>query len=264
MSEHISQKIAKEIDKVELERYYYSHLPRDTMAKFGIPSYHILNTILCLLEIDRMTPGQITEIQFNSISDEDRRERSLKISKAHTGKKRTEEAKESMRIAQSKVDHSKFAESGESTRFKKGDSPWNKGKIGVQKCSKKTIEKRQNTMRERGTFNSSKQEDEYYLELCEQYGEENIIRQYKEERYPFSCDFYIISEDLFIELNRCWTHGGMPFEENNEECLKKLALWQEKAETSKFYKNAIYTWTDLDVRKIKTAKENNLNYKVIY
>lgn len=36
------------------------------------------------------------------------------------------------------------------------------------------------------------------------------------------------------------------------------------AKTSNYYKNAIYTWTDLDVRKVKIAKENNLNFVAIY
>ena len=52
--------------------------------------------------------------------------------------------------------------------------------------------------------------------------------------------------------------------ENNLDDIYKFEQWQEKAETSAYYKNAIYTWTDLDVRKQKCAKENNLNYKVIY
>jgi len=26
----------------------------------------------------------------------------------------------------------------------------------------------------------------------------------------------------------------------------------------------IYTWTDLDVRKLETFKKNNLNYKIFY
>ena len=46
--------------------------------------------------------------------------------------------------------------------------------------------------------------------------------------------------------------------------ISKLEDWQERAKTSRFYKNAIYVWTNLDVRKQKCAKENNLNYKVIY
>jgi len=31
------------------------------------------------------------------------------------------------------------------------------------------------------------------------------------------CDFYIPSEDLFIELNRHWSHGGHFYDPNNIE-----------------------------------------------
>ena len=81
-----------------------------------------------------------------------------------------------------------------------------------------------------------------------------------EKRYPFQCDFYVKSQDMFIEVNGNWTHGDHPFDSNNEDDLKTLKEWEEKAKTSKYYQNAIYTWTDLDVRKQNFAKENNLNY----
>ena len=123
-------------------------------------------------------------------------------------------------------------------------------------------EKRLKSMRERGTFNSSVVEDRIFELLIDKFGE--VIRQYRDERYPFNCDFYIPSKDLFIELNAHWTHGGMPYDPNNEVCKEQLRRWEEKSKNSKYYKNAIYAWTNLDVRKQKCAKENELNYKVIY
>ena len=119
-------------------------------------------------------------------------------------------------------------------------------------------------MRMNNTFNTSNAEDNYFLKLKEMYGDDNVIRWYSDERYPFACDFYIPSEDLFIEYNKTWTHGGHPFDEMNLDDIYKLETWGEKAKTSKYYQNAIYTWTNLDVRKQKIAKENKLNYKVIY
>lgn len=117
----------------------------------------------------------------------------------------------------------------------------------------------------RNNFESmSKPEDSYYELLCEYYGQNNVIRQYKDARYPFYCDFYIKSEDLFIELNLHWTHGGHPFNSNNINDLKKLSDWQKKAKESDFYNTAIETWTNRDVKKLQVAKENNLNYKVYY
>ena len=119
-------------------------------------------------------------------------------------------------------------------------------------------------MRNNDSFNRSIAEDNYYKELVNKYGNEDVIRWYSDDRYPFVCDFYIVSEDLFIELNKHWTHGGHPFDELNLNDASKLEDWEEKSKYSKYYLNAIYTWTVLDVKKQKIAKENNLNYKVIY
>jgi len=49
-------------------------------------------------------------------------------------------------------------------------------------------------------------EDNYYDELIAIYGANDIIRGYRDIRYSnngykFQCDFYIKSEDLFIECN---------------------------------------------------------------
>ena len=107
-------------------------------------------------------------------------------------------------------------------------------------------------------------EKNYYQELLKCYPAEDIEKQYMDSRYPFRCDFYIKSEDQFIEVHGNWTHGGRPYDPNDPDCQKQLALWQEKAKTSSYYKNAIYTWTDLDVRKVQIAKEHNLNFKAVY
>lgn len=120
------------------------------------------------------------------------------------------------------------------------------------------------THQKNNSFNSSDPEDKYFLYLKEKYGEKNIIPQYRDERYPFACDFYIPSEDLFIELNLHWTHGGHPFNSNNQEDQLLLLHWRNKAKISDFYKNAIKTWTERDVEKLQTAKKNNLNYRVYY
>lgn len=121
-----------------------------------------------------------------------------------------------------------------------------------------------NTKRKNNTFNASTPENEMYKYLCETYQKENVFRNYKCERYPFRCDFYIKSIDKFIELNLHWTHGFQPYDENNEFCKLQLKEWQEKAKTSQFYAEAIKTWTVRDVEKLKIAKQNKLNYEVIY
>ena len=90
--------------------------------------------------------------------------------------------------------------------------------------------------------------------------------QYRSELYPFNCDFYIPSIDTYIEYNGSQYHHKHPFDENNEDDIKELnrlkELEQEKLKTNKHtqYTFIIYTWTDLDIRKRKIAKENNLNF----
>ena len=128
----------------------------------------------------------------------------------------------------------------------------------------KIKQKRYNTMRMNDSFNKSKLEDLYYEYLLSIYDENDIIRQYKSILYPFNCDFYIKSQDLYIECNYSWTHGGHRYNPNSIKDNVKLADWSKKATTSNYYKNAIYTWTNLDIRKEKVARKNNLNYKVIY
>ena len=142
----------------------------------------------------------------------------------------------------------------------------NKGKKLDPKTLSIRLQKEYMTKKNNKSFKSSKQEDIYYQYLLTIYDENDIIKQYRDNsRYPFNCDFYIKSEDLFIELNLHWTHGYMPYNSDDEKCQQQLKLWQEKAEAgSQFYKNAIYTWTDLDVRKLEIAKRNKLNYSAIY
>lgn len=120
------------------------------------------------------------------------------------------------------------------------------------------------TKKRNGTLNTSKPEEELYVFLCNIFGEFDIIRQYKDDRYPYFCDFYIKSKDLFIELNGNWTHGFHPFDENNTEDLALLETWKSKTNGKDYYANAIYTWTVLDKNKQQVARDNNLNYIMIY
>ena len=122
-----------------------------------------------------------------------------------------------------------------------------------------------NTKKEHNTFNTSKQEDLFYEELKKLFTSDDIIRQYKDDiRYPFNCDFYIKSLDMFIELNLIWTHGFHPFNTKNESDVQQLLVWKERSSKSNFYKNAIYVWTIHDPLKIETAYKNKLNYILLY
>ena len=119
-------------------------------------------------------------------------------------------------------------------------------------------EKEYQTRKKNGSFNTSKPEKEL-LEYIKLYFPD-VEYQYKNKKdYPFRCDFYIPELNLYIEYNGLWTHGGHPFNENNQEDIDKLNLWKSK--NTKYYNVAIKVWTDLDVRKRTIAKNNNLNYK---
>lgn len=123
------------------------------------------------------------------------------------------------------------------------------------------------TKRRNGTFSTSKSEDSLYLMLCDVFGKEHVIRQYKDiTRYPFHCDFYVTVLDLFIELNASWTHGGHWFDSENPSDLQQLFQWKDRAlhRGSRYYKTAIYVWTEKDVLKRSVAEANHLNYLVFW
>lgn len=124
----------------------------------------------------------------------------------------------------------------------------------LQCVKNKVIEKK----RENGTFNTSSSEMLIKSLLESLYTQ--VYYQHTSELYPFACDFYIPSEDVYIEYQGSWTHGHRPFDKSNEECLEQLELWKERARTSKYYQNAIEVWTKRDPIKRETAKKNNLNW----
>jgi hypothetical protein len=52
-----------------------------------------------------------------------------------------------------------------------------------------------------GTLNTSKPEEDLYKQLLKENENKHIYRNYKCDRYPYYCDFYIEEDDLFIELH---------------------------------------------------------------
>lgn len=137
----------------------------------------------------------------------------------------------------------------------------------------KIVEKRKATLRKNKTFNKSKQEDEMYESLCFKFGKHDVIRQYQSKEYPFACDFYILSLDLYIEFNGSQYHGKHKFDPLNIDDL--TTLWRLKSKV-KFYKTSkgkwklnqyqamIDTWTLKDIEKFNCAKKNDLNYIAFY
>lgn len=147
----------------------------------------------------------------------------------------------------------------ESDEFqKKNLKRWGVKYISQAKC---IMDKINSTKRKNKSFNSSKIEDNIYLKIISVFGKNNVKRHYMDNlRYPFECDFYIKSKDLFIEYNGHWTHGKHKFDNNCKEDNVLLEQWKKKSLKSQFYTNAIEVWTIRDVKKRNTANSNNLNY----
>lgn len=121
--------------------------------------------------------------------------------------------------------------------------------------------------RENGTLATSAPEDVLYellVEYVSQHGM-TVVRQYRDEkRYPFAVDFYIPERDLFIELNGSWSHGGHWYEVDREMDQRTVQTWLKKCKKSKYYRVALETWTERDVRKREAAHQAELNYVTLW
>ena len=164
----------------------------------------------------------------------------------------------------------------------KGKNIWSKGCKQSEEHIKKRLqtrlnrseddkirskEKEWNTRKARNLHLKHKTKDEVIAQtiLSKYFEIDDIIYQYfDKDRYPFKCDFYIKSKDLFIELNIYPSHGNRPYIGTAEDKLK-ITDWKAQIDAGKLqYANWIYTWTDLDVRKRNYAAKYNLNYLAIY
>lgn len=120
------------------------------------------------------------------------------------------------------------------------------------------------TKKKNHTYTSSKQESVVYNLLKKKFN--NVICQhFDKDLYPFNCDFYIPSENIWIEYQGYLTHGEEPFDQNNTKHLEKVVILNNKDKEHKtpgknLYSETINIWTKIDVNKRNTAKNNNLNY----
>jgi hypothetical protein len=120
--------------------------------------------------------------------------------------------------------------------------------------------------RENGTFNASKAEESLYEMLCDKFGQDDVIRQHISHEYPFRCDFYITSRNMYIELNAFCSHGGHWFDACNQDDIKRLEVLRQLSSVkhSDFYKNIIKNWCEKDVLKREIARSQKLNYVVFW
>ena len=145
------------------------------------------------------------------------------------------------------------------------------GLNGFQRAALKGNPKRYATLKQNNSYNKSKSEELAYKKLILNFGEEDVVRQYRSEKYPFACDFYIKSIDLYIECHFYVSHNKRPFDKSNTEHLKEIEKLKKKAqeinfkgEKKRLYNQVIKIWTKVDPKKLKTFIENKLNYKIFY
>ena len=168
-----------------------------------------------------------------------------------------------------KLERSKWSEEKERERSLKYMQTWaNKSQeekdIAVQKRisnpnvnSPQSIQKARETKLRNGTYRMSKSEDGVYQQLVTILGAEDVLRGYIDSRYPFNCDFYIPSKDLFIEYQGHQTHGTEPYDPTNLEHLSQEELMTIHHIDTK-------TWTQRDPRKLELAKKNKIKLLLIY
>lgn len=151
----------------------------------------------------------------------------------------------------------------EKTNFERyGAKTWSNSDEGREAMSTYLQDKIIAAKFEHGTINDSQPERDAYALLVQKFGTDNVIPQYRSDRYPYKCDFYIKSLDLFIELNLYWMHGGHFFDLNDEADLETLQAWLASDKPS--YERAVYIWTQNDLEKRRVAEENHLNYRVFW
>lgn len=110
---------------------------------------------------------------------------------------------------------------------------------------------------------SSQVEMDFYKYLINIFGFENVEPQYLNKSvYPYACDFYISNVNIYVEIQGSWTHGGHPYDKKSLNDIQLVQEWKDKH--NEYYNNAVYTWTDLDVRKRKKAKSSGINYLEIF
>lgn len=169
-----------------------------------------------------------------------------------------------------KLNRSKWTDEQELMRSQNYHKTWsNKSKEEIDAINQKkvsspninspeAIKKANLTRLTNGTTNQSRAEDEFYHKLLILgFSKDDIIHHYMSDKYPFNCDFYIKSKDLYIEYQGHYTHGYEPFDENNEKHIEYLIKMQDANKD-------MSTWFKRDVNKIETAKRNKINLLLVY
>lgn len=105
-----------------------------------------------------------------------------------------------------------------------------------------------------------------FKKLVDRFGASDVFCQYGlhpyDARYPYNCDFYVKSLDLFIELHFHYTHGGHWFDASNHS--DSLRLQHLKESGSAKANNIVHIWSGVDCEKRKKAAESCIKYLVLW
>lgn len=105
-----------------------------------------------------------------------------------------------------------------------------------------------------------------FRQLVERFGFDDVYLQYGlspyDARYPYNCDIYIRSLDIFIELNFYFVHGRHWFDANSAKDVDQVRKWRDTG--SRKCLKAIEIWTHNDVEKRAVAKQSGIKYLVFW
>lgn len=105
-----------------------------------------------------------------------------------------------------------------------------------------------------------------FRDLLHKFGQDDVFYSYGihpyDARYPFNCDFYIKSLDLFIEMNTHYSHGKHWYDSNNHD--DQLRVEHLLASKSAKCHDAIHVWTETDVEKRNKARQSGIRYLVFW
>lgn len=102
--------------------------------------------------------------------------------------------------------------------------------------------------------------------LVARFGVNDVFCQYGihpyDARYPYNCDFYVKSLDLFIELHMYYTHGWHWFDASNPDDVLRVKHLLDSNKPMNL--KAVKVWTDIDPKKRAQAAGSGIRYLVFW
>lgn len=109
-------------------------------------------------------------------------------------------------------------------------------------------------------------EKEAFDMLVSRFGRKDVFYQYGlhplDKRYPYPCDFYIKSLDLFIEFHFHYSHGRHWYDENNHDDQLRVKHLLESDNITSI--KSVQTWCVKDIEKREKARSSGIKYLVFF